>query len=136
MDLHSVALPKTQRFCVSRADLKGAFADIESVRVHMGSLYAKFRFDSRCHQRPRLDGPVVASISVSRDLTAIMQVYGVPIDCYSENAAADFEERILPKMRSWLISQLKKQETAILGCEELIVEWTGSEHREHFLRYL
>jgi hypothetical protein len=136
MILKSVALPRSQRFCASKADLKRTFGDIEPVHVYMGYLFPKFIFDSRCHHRPRLDGPVVASLSVSRDLTAIMQVFPVRRDDYSERATDDFREDILPGLRSWLISQLQKQQTAILGCEQVVVEWTGREHRQYFLRYL
>jgi hypothetical protein len=39
-------------------------------------------------------------------------------------------------MRTWLITQLKKPETAILGCKQRIVEWMGIEHKAYFLRYL
>ena len=102
----------------------------------MGSLQSSFRFDPRCYHQPKLSGTVVASVSVSRDLTAIFQVYSLPVDSYPDDAVAQFKEDILPRMPSWLLAQLAKPQTGILGHEELIVEWTGSEHREHALRLL
>ena len=39
-------------------------------------------------------------------------------------------------MRSWLITQPNKSETAILRCERIIVEWMGIGYKAYFLRYL
>lgn len=102
----------------------------------MGDLGSTFKFDERCHQRPRLDGPVVASLSVSRELTGILQLYAVPVGEYGSLAVADFKERVLPRLRNWLVSQLRRPQTAVLGCEQRIVEWTGTGHREYDVRYL
>ncbi len=136
MRLRSIGLPKTRRFCASRAELKRTFGDIEPLSVHMGDLGPTFKFDGRCYERPRLDGPVVASLSVSREMTAMLQLYAVPVDEYGSSAVGEFKERVLPRLRSWLVSQLRRPQTAVLGHEERIVEWTGTEHREHDLRYL
>jgi hypothetical protein len=51
-------------------------------------------------------------------------------------AADEFAKRILPTLRSWLDAQVDKPDTAILGCEELVVEWLGSYHELHRLHYL
>jgi hypothetical protein len=134
--LNSTGIPKTHRFTTSKASLKRAFGDIEPVSVHMGSLQRHFEFDSRCYKRPRLRGPVVASASVSRELTAIVQLYPVWKDVYPPEAAVVFADKILPRMRSWLLTQLAKPATAVLGYEELLVEWWRNEHHEHSLRFL
>ncbi len=136
MKLSTVGIPTTRRFCASKDDLKQVFGDVEPLNVYMGSLQSSFKFDSRCYHRPKLHGTVVASVSVSRELTAILQVYPVSVDGYPDEAVAQFRKNALPRMQSWLLSQLAKPQTAILGYEELIVEWTGSEHREHALRLL
>ena len=136
MKLSTTGIPVTQRFCVTKADVKASLRDIEALNVYMGSLQNRFSFDPRCHHRPSLAGPVVASVSVSRELTAILQFYSVAADRYPDQAVAKFREVLLPRMRSWLLIQLAKPQTAILGYEELIVEWTGHEHREHELRFL
>lgn len=136
MRLSSVALPKGRWFCSRKNALKGVFSDLEPLSIHMGSLGAKFAFDSRCPQRPVLTGPVVASLSVSRELTGILSLYGISASEYGTDARAHFEDRVLPRMRQWLIDQIGKPETAVLGVEQLIIEWTGQEHREHSLRYL
>jgi hypothetical protein len=136
MKLSTIGIPATRRFCTSRAHLKRTFGDIEFLRVRMGSLGGKFEFDSRCYHRPQLVGPVVASRGVSRKLTAILQVYPVALDSYTREAVVQSREDVLPRMRSWLLTQLAKPQTAVLGCEQLIIEWTGGGHREHTIRFL
>jgi len=134
--LRSINLPKTRRFCASRADLKRTFGEIEALSAHMGDLNAGFKFDGRCYQRPRIAGAVIASVSVSRELTAILQLYPVAVAEYGPAAAAEFKERVLPKLKGWLVSRLSRPQTAVLGCEQRIIEWTGGKHREHDVRYL
>jgi len=96
----------------------------------MGDLNAGFKFDGRC------SGAVIASVSVSRELTAILQLYPVAVAEYGPAAAAEFKERVLPKLKGWLVSRLSRPQTAVLGCEQRIIEWTGGKHREHDVRYL
>jgi hypothetical protein len=136
MRLTAIGLPKTRRFSTSKAALKRAFADVDDLSVHMGSLGRVFKFDSRCSHRPVLTGSVVASLSVSRAPTAILQIYPAPASSLGSAARAAFEQQTLPRMRRWLLEQLAKPTTAILGYEELVIEWTGSEFREHTLRFL
>ena len=65
MDIRSIRLPKTQRFAARRRVVKGYFGDVQSMAVFFGSLRRTFRFDGACIRRPRLHGPVVASLSLS-----------------------------------------------------------------------
>jgi len=83
-----------------------------------------------------LVGQVVASLSVSRDRTAILQLFPVRVTSYPSEAFEEFAAEILPGLRTWLGKQRSKPETGILGTEQVIVEWTGSKHRRHELRYL
>ncbi len=136
MRLSTIGIPATRHFCTSKADLKQVLGDIEPLSVHMGTLGNKFEFDPRCFHRPHFLGPVVASLSVSRELTAIFQVYPVGLDSYPTEAVVQFREDVLPRMRSWLLTQLAKPQTAVLGYEQLIIEWTGGAHRQHTIRFL
>ncbi len=136
MRLTAIGLPKTRRFCISKAALRRAFADVEPLSIHMGSLGSAFRFDSRCSQRPALTGTVVASLSVSRSRPAILAAYPVSASSLGSDARTAFEVEVLPRMRKWLQAQLGKPTTAILGYETLIVEWAPGGFREHCLRYL
>ena len=136
MKLSTIGIPATRRFCTSKADLKRSFGDIEALSVHMGSLGNTFEFDSRCYHRPDLLGPVVASVSLSRESTAIFQAYSVALNSYPAEAAEQFRDDVLPRMRAWLLNQLAKPQTAVLGYEQLIIEWTRGGHREHTMRFL
>ena len=136
MVVKSIGLPRTQRFAASAATLNRLFGDIQPCSIYRGALSKTFHFDSRCARKPRLGGPVVASLSISRDRQAILQLYPVPITGYSAEAADDFAAVTLPAMRAWLQGQIGKEETGVLGCEELVVEWSGGEHRTHELRFL
>jgi hypothetical protein len=40
----------------------------------------------------------------------------------------------LQRLRRWLNDKRLQPETAILGHEEIVVEWTGQAHRYHELR--
>src|SRR5437867_2048601 len=101
MKLTTIGIPATRRFCASKTDLKKAFGDVEPVNAHMGSLQNSFRFDPRCYHRPKMSGTVVASVSVSRELTAIFQLYSVARNEYPDEAVAQFKYGVLPRMRSW-----------------------------------
>jgi hypothetical protein len=136
MKFRSVNLPKSECFAASVADLREAFGDIGQLSTYRGFLGKTFSFDSRCANRPRLAGPVVASLSVSRSRTAILQLYPVKRREYSDAAMAEFAERVLPQLRSWLQIQLTKPETAMLGCRQRVVEWTADGHKNHELRFL
>ena len=136
MVLKSTGVSKSRRLAARKSRVKSAFEGVEPLSIWMGGLTKTFAFDSRAAKRPKLVGPVVASVSVSRDRAAILQLYPVDRRQYSELASAAFEAEVLGHMREWLDRQLSKPETAVLGYEELIVEWRGGKHQTHELRYL
>jgi hypothetical protein len=55
---------------------------------------------------------------------------------YPDEAAAQFAGTVLADLETWLTRQLEKPDAAVLGCEEIVVEWLGGEHRFHELRFL
>ena len=98
--------------------------------------FKQFAFDSRCTDRPKISGTIIAQITISRDLETYACIYPVLKDDYNEEAAQDFVKHILPKMKKWIIEQLSKPETQVLGYETLIVEWFEKKHAFHEIRYL
>jgi hypothetical protein len=136
MKFEAINLPKSERFACSARELKAAFSDVENLGVFCGALSKSFSFDSRSKSRPKLEGTVVASAQVSRDLEAILNLYAVRRDVYPERAAHEFCESVIPQIHEWLRSQLAKRRTAVLGVESLLVEWTGREHKKHGMRFL
>jgi len=136
MELKAIKLPASQRFAASRRAVKRTFGDIEDLSAWFGVFTRTFTFDRYLSHRPRITGTVIASLSVSRDRSAHLRFYPIARVSYSDDAAAQFESEMLSRLRSWLTRQLAKPETAILGAEEIIVEWTRGEHRVHEMRFL
>ena len=136
MKFEAINLPKSERFACSARDLKAALSDVENLGVYCGVLGKSFAFDGRSGRRPKLEGTVVASAQVSRDSEAILSLYAVRRADYPERAADVFRASIVPQIREWLKSRLARRETAVLGVESLLVEWTGREHKKHEMRFL
>ncbi|MDC0705849.1 MULTISPECIES: hypothetical protein [Priestia] len=127
-------LNKNERYSTTKRQLKSVFSNIE-MDVLFG-LIRKFEFDSRCPNKPNIVGNVVASISYSRDRTVDFSLYPLLIAGYPNNASDDFNNQILLTIKQWLEGQINKPDTALLGYEELIIEWTGHEHLLHKVKFL
>src|SRR6478735_4903631 len=127
-------LNKNERYSTTKRQLKSVFSNIE-MDVLFG-LARKFEFDSRCPNKPNIVGNVVASISYSRDRTVDFSLYPLLIADYSNSASDDFNNQVLLTIKQWLEDQINKPDTALLGYEELVVEWTGNEHLLHKVKFL
>jgi hypothetical protein len=133
MRLKSIKLPKSERFAATVAAVRAAFGDIEPLAVYFGALGKSFHFDARTYRREVLAGPVVASLEVAGDQTAVLQFYPVSASRYSDEAATDLRSTVLPRLNTWLLAELGKPATAILGSRQLVVEWKGDRHELHDL---
>jgi len=136
MKFRTIKLPNSERFACSARKVRAAFSDVENLEVYCGVLGKRFAFDSRSKNRPRLHGMVVAKAQVSRDLASLLILYVLSREAYPEKAASEFCDSIIPEIHEWLKVQLSKPETAILGVESLLIEWTGHEHKKHSMRFL
>ena len=104
--------------------------------VSFGAPIRSFRFDTQVSHRPNLAGPVVASLAINRDRRAHLCLYPVVSDSYPEAARAEMLASVLPRFLDWLRAKRAQPVTAILGHEQIIVEWTAAGHRFHELRFL
>jgi hypothetical protein len=136
MRIRGIRLPDGETFPCSRRRIKELFADTELARVSFGSPIRSFRFDNQVSDRPRLIGPVVASLAIDRERQAHLCVYPTPCAAYPEWARDEMSVRVLPHFREWLRAKQSQPSTAVLGHEEIIAEWIGREHRWHELRFL
>ena len=136
MKFRTIKLPNSERFACSARKLKRAFSDVENLEVYCGVLGKSFAFDSGSKKRPRLQGTVVAQAQVSRDLASVLILYVLSREDYPEIATNEFCDSIIHEIHKWLKVQLSKPKTAILGVESLLIEWTGSEHKKHVMRFL
>jgi hypothetical protein len=132
---HFRNLNKNEKYPTSKYQLKLLFSDIETLRILFG-LNRKFEFDSRCSNKPNIKGVVVASISYHRDRTVNFSLYPLSINDYPEKAVEDFNNVILLDIQQWLKVQIDKPETALLGIEQLVVEWNGNKHLFHSVKFL
>jgi hypothetical protein len=136
MRIRGIRLPDGETFACSRRDVKNVFASDDLTWVSFGSPIRSFRFDSQVTHRPRLVGPVVASLQINRDREAHLCVYPISLEAYSGLAKDEMRSRILPILCEWLRTKKSQPTTATLGHYEIIAEWIGSEHRCHELRFL
>lgn len=128
-------LPKPQSYPCTKRDIKEIFHDVEIECVSfVGPI--SFKFDSRCYNRPQINGSVIATISISRQLKILIHLYPIDNGRYSDKSTKEFKEKVLPKMLKWIKIQKVKQETAILGYEQLIVEFDKNEHKIYKVRFL
>lgn len=127
-------LNKNERYSTTKRQLKSVFSNIE-MDVLFG-LVRKFEFDSRCPNKPNIAGNVVASISYSRDRTVYFSLYPLLIADFPNRASDDFNNQILLTIKQWIEDQINKPDTALLGYEELVIEWTGKEHLLHKVKFL
>jgi len=134
--IRGIRLPNSEKFPCSRRRIKELFAAEELALVSFGSPIRTFRFDNQVAHRPQLVGPVVTSLAVNRDFEAHLCLYPIARGTYPEAAEHELSSRVLPTLREWLHGKKARPETGILGHEEIVVEWTGSEHKCHELRLL
>ncbi len=136
MQIRGIRLPASETFPCAQRVVKEVFATDDLAWVSFGSPIRSFRFDNRASRRPILIGPVIASMTMNREREAHLCVYPVARSAYPKSAAEEFQLRVLPKFREWLEAKKSRPKTAILGHQQIIVEWTGDEHRCHELRFL
>ncbi len=129
MQIKTIQLPKTQRFPCSKRDVKRSLAGLDLLTVEFRHTLMR----TPRYARLSFDGHVLATAGVARrrDL-AWLYVFPIPVDQYSDAAATEFEESLLPRLHTWFGSQLATCETGILGTEETFVVWGNETHHlEH-----
>ena len=133
---------KGSRYPCSKRDVKALLGERDDVQVSFG-LSKRYELDGAEVRQPQLQGTVVAVASVDRrpeilefDRThgltpATVFLYEISRNTYTDEAGSKFSSRVLPALKQWILDELAKPETSVLGIEELIVEWDGSSHRTH-----
>lgn len=119
----------------SKKQIKSSLSNFEDIEVTFG-LKRAFEIDSDCSKRPVIKGVVVASISCNRDKTIDISFFPISKNTYTEQACEKFSNIVLPDIKRWLEEQVAKLETAIVGVEQLIIEWNGKKHLFHSTKFL
>lgn len=132
----SIHLPKNERFVCTKRDIKNVFGFNALDWVSLGHISTQFKFESRCHHRPKINGHVVAELTIDRENKSYLCIYKIRSELYSDEVSTVFCNQILPKMREWLNKKNDRTETAIVGnYENLIVEWVDEKHIIHEIRW-
>jgi hypothetical protein len=132
---HCRRLNPGECFPTSKRAVRETFKDLALDFVTFGAFYRSHHWDRRLSHRPRIAGRIVAHATVSPDGRAHLGFYPMTSASYSTAAKEEFGRRILGQMSSWVLDRLAKPETSPDGYEDLLVEWTGREHRLHAIRY-
>jgi hypothetical protein len=132
---HYRNLNDTEKYVTNKKQIKSRFMEYEELNVSFG-FKRQFEFDSRCPNRPVIEGRVIASATYHRDRTINISFFPIPQNVYLELAYEEFNNIVLPDLKKWIDEQLSKPDTAILGIEELIIEWNGKSHLFHYVRFL
>lgn len=128
-------LPSAHEYAASELEIKKWAKGFTDLRIEFGSRKS-FSFDARCHHKPKIQGIIVASAVIDRQLKPALFFYPIPAVRYPESARIQFQERILGDLREWLEMQFSKQVAEIVGYESILIELNGTEFKEHRLRYL
>jgi hypothetical protein len=130
-------LNNTEKYVTNKKQLKYNLLNTDELSICFG-LTRQFEFDSRCPNanRPIIKGIVIATASYQRDRTIGIYFFPITRNTYPEKAYKEFNNSILPNIKKWIQEQTTKPDTAILGIEELIIEWNGKNHLLHNVRFL
>ena len=108
---------------------------LADLRIEFGT-HRSFHFPPRCNLRPKIQGIVVASLLIDRQLKPALFLYPIPGSKYPETVKKIFLERMLPELMCWLEEHLVKPEAEFIGHEMALVELKDGRFEMLRLRYL
>lgn len=130
-------LSKTQRYPASKRHIKNIFSDFNELTVLFRKRKLEYPHSSYIGYKakpPSLKGPIVAYAYLNKDFEPRVCILSLKCDEYPNDAAGEFTEIWLPHIDEWLKQRLAKSKTELIEAEEILIEWTGYEHKEHVLR--
>jgi len=128
-------LNRHETYVTTKKQLKKFVSPLTNVDFSFG-LTRCFEWGSRRSTHPNLNGTVVAVASFYRDKSLNLSFFPISRNVYPEAAYEEFNHNILLNIQKWMYEQLEKTDTAIVGEEQLIVEWEGNKHLLHNVTYL
>jgi hypothetical protein len=128
-------IPPGEQYACSNLEVKNWAKGLADLRIEFGS-HRRFMFDARCSQRPKIEGIVVVSAWIDRQLKPALFFYPIPNSKYPESAKKEFLEQVLNELKKWLEDQLSKPESEMLGRDMILFELKAAGFELHRLRYL
>ncbi|GAB1779538.1 hypothetical protein PMEGAS67_50150 [Priestia megaterium] len=120
-------LNRHETYVTTKKQLKKYISPLTNVDFSFG-LTRCFEYDNSRSHHPELKGTVVAVASFYRDRSFNLSFFPIVRNVYPEAAYEEFNHNILLAIQRWVCEQLKKPDTAIVGIEQLIVEWKDNKH--------
>ncbi len=136
MKIHSTNLPTAQRFSCTRKEIKELFSNTSIEWIGFAWPSKKFEFDSRCHHRPKINGQIIASLSINHAYGSHLCFYPVKTNEYPDQAALEFKQKVLPRLHEWFCNQMSKPDTQKNGNFQFIVEWHKKSHKMHEMSFM
>lgn len=128
-------LRATETYGCSTLEVQTWAKGLADLRIEFGK-QRNFRIEPNLLNRPQIEGIVIASLSIDRQLKPALYFYPIPVVKYSPEVSRVFREQILGEVRSWLEAQLSQGDSPVLGSQTLCVELQGSRFKLHRLKSL
>jgi hypothetical protein len=125
----------TEQYACSVLKVQEWAKGLADLRIEFGT-NRSFQFDSRCNNRPKIQGIVTASAAIDRQLKPVLFFYPIPNSQYPEEVEKEFREQILADLKKWLIDRLANRDNQIIGHEMILIELKNGNFEIHRLRYL
>jgi len=132
MHIKTINLPPSERFPCGKRDIKRVLAGLDSLEV-------TFRHNNMCtprYARLKFDGTVLANAGIlTQRVLAWFHLFPIGRDLYPQSASEEFQELILPGIRTWFVATFKQQDTAFARKEELFVVWHKYSHEMKCIKF-
>lgn len=131
------ALNNNERYITSKKLLKTMLEplNIENIDISFG-LTREFSLDERCKKKPTITGKVFLAATCSRTKDISVSLFPILSQDLSVGAIKGFVTKALPTLCKWIEEQAEKPDTAVVGHEQIIVEWSGENYSFHQVRFL
>jgi len=130
-------LNTNERYITSKKLLTTMLEPFNTDNIHISfGLTREFSLDERCKKKPTITGKVVLEATCSRDKEISVSLFPILAQDLSVDAIKGFVTTALPTLCKWIEEQAGKPDTAIVGYEQIIVEWSGKEYSFHHATFL
>jgi len=130
-------LNTTERYITSKKLLTTMLEPFNTHNIHISfGLTREFCLDERCKQKPTITGKVVLEATCSRNKDISISLFPISSQNLSVDAIKGFVTTALPTLCKWIEEQAQKPDTAVIGYEQIIVEWSGNDYSFHQVGFL
>jgi hypothetical protein len=141
MKIRTVKLSSTEQYACTEQDVRYLFPNDDAIFISFGYLGKTFTFESSMKKQPSIQGLIICSCSINHRLSAptmnaYLSFYVIRDLQYAIKGKDIFVNSILPQIHDWYLQAKIVKNTSVPGMAELIVEWTGSACKIHYLNFV